>query len=112
AFPVFREAERSSERPVRIRVARCAGVDLEAQGQHQPKAQLRTPRPAVLGAERFAPLAAGALPQRSRSQGRPQGVAFSGLTLEGGGSEGNSLAFSRAFRSACARVVSTYRRGL
>ena len=31
---------------------RLFGVDLEAKGLHQPKARLRPPRPAVLGAER------------------------------------------------------------
>jgi hypothetical protein len=31
----------------------------------------------------------GSFPQRSRSQGRPEGAALAGLPLDGGGSEGN-----------------------
>ena len=69
---------------------RLFGVDLEAKVLHQPKARLRPPRP-VFWAQRGHALMAGSLPQRSRSQGRPSGVASAGWPLTGAGAKGTLL---------------------
>ncbi len=52
----------------------------------------RTPRPAVLGAERPTPLMAESFPQRSHSQGRPSLAASAGRPLTAARAKGTSRA--------------------
>ena len=75
---------------------RLFGVDLEAKVLHQPKARLRPPRPVVLGAER--PRSHGRITPAAKPQSRATiGSRVSGLALDGGGSEGNSLGSAGLF---------------
>ena len=48
----------------------------------------------------------GSFPQRSRSQGRPEGAALAGLPLDGGESEGNlKHARGHFWETACASAT-------